>query len=133
MRKAIETGKRSPLAPERVTSFRTLRAQEDRLAQTDDFTRYSSAISPEDRAEDWSGLFARSSVGEYQPDRADELGVSRAQYTAAYLDAFVLGDTRYSEVRHSGGSDALFYWLVVLNEYMTVDEYEARYGGQGEE
>lgn len=135
LRRAIETGKASPIAPERVRSPRTIAAQERRLAATtagrdaeSAFLRATGSISPRDRAEDWSGIFARSKSAEYAPENAKDLGVTRAEYTRAYLDAFVMGDTRYTAVRHKGGSPALFYWFVTLNGYMSADEYESRYG-----
>ena len=141
-RHAIEVGKIRALQPKRVRSPKTRKAQERLLATR----RYGPTpkagevpesfggitISPEDRARDWSTMFARSEIAQYRPERAKELGVSKAKYRDAYLKAFVAGDTRYERVRHSknGGSDALYYWFVTLNEYMEADEYESRYGPQ---
>lgn len=127
-RAAIETGKRAPLQPSRVRSPRTKAAQRRVLGAHEDYLAALRRTTPASRAEDWSGLFLRTDMAKYDPDRARELGVSRAAYTDAYLNAWVEGPESYSKVRHKGGSDALEYWFVTLNGFMTVDEYEARYG-----
>lgn len=83
----------------------------------------------EEVAQDWSELFGRTDMGQYHPERAKELGVTRGQYRNAYLRAFVI-DQNYNKVRHRGGNEALEYWFVTLNHYMSVNEYETRYGTQ---
>jgi hypothetical protein len=134
-RKKIETGVIAPIEPKRVRSAKTMAAQAKRLETT---TRkpFSAAgvvypkISDKQRAQDWSTLFARSGIAKYEPSEAATLGISRKEYTSAYLRAFVVGDTRYSAVRHNqrGGSTFLYYWMVTLHGYFSIDEYESRYG-----
>ncbi len=132
-RHAIETGKAAPLQASRLSSPQTIRAQRDRLAALTDFERGIAAIKPENRARDWSDIFARSEEGQYRPERAKELGVSREAYTLAYINAFVYGEDRYDAVRHKGGSDDLYYWFVVLNEYLSAAEYEGKYASNNAE
>lgn len=137
-RRKIETGAIAPLQPKRVSSPSTLRNQEKRLAaknQAKADREYLKAIeaaniSPEQRARDWSMLFARSDVATYKPEDAKRLGLTKTQYTTAYLNAFVVGPDRYTRVRRNkaGASSHLHYWFVDLYEYMTIDEYESRYG-----
>ena len=156
-RHQIETGKVAPQQPQRVRSPKTRAAQETRLTHIVRITKRQRAeaeakadakarakpspavkdfgdrypdITPTQRAQDWSNLFARAEAGKYNPGAAKSLGVTKRAYTTAYLNAFVKGDTRYDAVRHNkkGASPYLYYWFVSLNHYMTADEYEASYG-----
>lgn len=81
-----------------------------------------------DRAFDWSAAHGKRYQGRYNPDLADELGYSESAYTDAYLKAWVEGERRYTDVRHSGGSRALFHWFVEVIGWYTMEEYEERYG-----
>lgn len=81
------------------------------------------------RAQNWSDIFARSEVAQYQPDNRPA-GMSKREYTDAYMAAFVDGPDRYVDVRRTGGSDALKHWFVDIQGYMQADEYESRYGRQ---
>lgn len=81
-----------------------------------------------DRAYDWSSAHAKRYEATYLPDEAEELDVTEGQYTTAYLEAFVDGPTRYTKVRHTGGSRPLFHWYVEVLGFYTIEEYEARYG-----
>lgn len=137
-RRKIETGILPPIQPKRVTSPKTRAAQARMLAtaprrKSQEF-QAPGVIIPHipdtDRAQDWSDLFARSGVAKYEPTEARSLGVTRKEYTTAYLKAFVTGDARYDRVRHNktGASSHLFYWLVTLHGYLSIDEYESRYG-----
>jgi hypothetical protein len=55
-------------------------------------------------------------------------GTSVEAYTKAYTDAFVYGSNRYGNVRHSGGSEELRYYMVDVTGYYTQEEYDSRYG-----
>jgi len=137
-RRAIETGKAKPIAPKLVRSPKTIAAQKARIKaetqgqehkhKTSDIL-FSANRPDAERAQDWSDLFSRSSMGQYNPDERPD-GVSKKAYTDAYVAAFVDGAERYKYVRHSGGSPALRRWLVDINGFMTADEYETRYGSQ---
>lgn len=136
LRRKIETGLRAPIDPKRVRSPKTIAAQKRMLtsAPRGKGREYYAPgvfvpkISDEDRAADWSAMFARSDAAVYKPEEARSLGMTRKEYRAAYLRAFVLGDTRYDAVRHAGGSPHLYYWFVTMHHYFSADEYESRYG-----
>ena len=134
LRRAIETGVRPPIQPKRVRSRKTIEAQERRM------DRVQKAMQPKprsanayDRAQayDWSDLFAKRHQAEYVPERAAVLGKTRHAYTKAYIDAFIGQnydvEQGYSSRRYIGGSEALRYWFVELNQYYTQAEYDARY------
>ena len=134
-RRAIETGKRESLAPNRLRNPRTIEAQKFLIGERTKgietkgtiLPTFGNRVSDVQRAEDWSDLFARSSAAKYDPDNRPS-GMTKAAYTDAYLAAFVRGDERYVEVRRRGGSDALRRWFVDIAGYLTADEYESRYG-----
>lgn len=113
-RRAIASGKAAPLNPKRTewfkAGFKSLRA-------------YKRAV---DDSEDWSAAHARHSIAEYNPDEY-EPDIPAAVYTKAYSDAFVYGPERYANVRHSGGSDALFHFLVEVTGYLSAKEYDDKY------
>jgi hypothetical protein len=125
-RYAIEHGWIKPVAPHRI-KHNTAAYQERRLAARKPFGGLAK-ISRAQRAQDWSDIFSRSESGEYHPENAKELGVTKAAYTTAYLNAWVLGDDRYKNVRHNGGSVPLHDWFVDLNDYMSEDDYDDKYG-----
>jgi len=132
-RRAIERGKAPAIQPHRIRSERTRKAQAalQSAIKPLNVRKYDYAgihISGEQRATDWSTIFAGSDIAQYHPERARSLGVTKKQYTDAYLRAFVLGDERYAQSRYYGGSDPLYYWFVTLNGYYSADEYESRYG-----
>lgn len=135
-RRKIEKGEIPALVPlSRLRSKRTIEAQKFLLgAETRGIERKGSTLpvfgtrrSDAERAQDWSDIYARSQVAQYDPDNRPK-GMTKAAYTRAYLAAFVTGDERYVKVRHAGGSDALRHWFVDVMEYMQADEYETRYG-----
>lgn len=136
-RRAIETGKAPAIAPRRLRKPTTIEAQKFRLGvdtggierKATELPAFGDRVSPEDRAQDWSDIYARSSAAQYNPDDRPK-GMSKRAYTNAYLAAFVRGDERYVNVRHAGGSEALRHWFVDIAGYMTADEYESRYGAQ---
>lgn len=123
-RKAIETGNFTALQPYRVTSARTRKAQTRRLA----WSKLTEDFTDEMRAQDWSMLNAKTEMARYMPERANELGYTKEKYLEIYIAAFVIGDFRYTNKRHKGGSYALYEWFVTLNHFMTEDEYTRRYG-----
>ena len=135
-RRKIELGKIPALAPKRLRNPVTLKNQKLRVTtpkrkHVKKPTEYGGYKLPslEDRSTDWSTMFARSESGTYAPDtRPDD--TTKAAYRSAYMKAFVAGPARYDLVRHHGGSPDLKYWLVTLNHFMSVSEYESRYGGQ---
>ena len=123
-RYAIEHGWIKPVAPKRI-KHNTAQWQERRITAK----QFRGLPSPSraSRAQDWSDIFSRSVQGEYHPERAKELGVTKAAYTTAYLNAWVLGSDRYKNVRHSGGSVPLHDWFVNFAE-MGEDDYDDKYG-----
>ena len=137
MRRAIESGSTAAIRPTALRNPRTIEAQKFRLgSETRGVERkgttlpsFGSRISPEQSAEDWSDIYARSAAAQYSPDDRPD-GMSKAEYTEAYLAAFVRGEERYVNVRRSGGSEALRHWFVDVVGYMTADEYESRYGAK---
>lgn len=136
-RRAIETGKTAAIRPTSLRSPKTIAAQKFRLGfETKGIERketilptFGNRFSPSQRAEDWSDIYARSSAAQYTPDERPS-GMSKEEYTDAYLAAFVRGEERYVTVRRSGGSEALRHWFVDVVGYMTADEYESRYGAK---
>ena len=154
-RNKIETGVIQALWPQQVRAPKTVTAQNEWQARAHalitgaDPNKYGGRAlpPPEDQCQTWSDMFARASHARYAPDgvnakdakryrdnkwprplSAKDLGVTRDEYTAAYLRAFVEG--RHSS--HKGdslrNSYALYYWFVILNHYYEADEYESRYG-----
>lgn len=143
MRRAIETGKIAPRKPKAIRSPRTIAAQKLRVqAEQRGYkpTTYDEIISGttlRQRNEDWAAQFARTDVvqintdGDTAADSAKQDFIKqhgRKAYDEAYYKAFVSGAGRYKETRRKGGSYELFYWFVVVTQYMTADEYESRYG-----
>jgi hypothetical protein len=137
-RRQIESGKAKPIAPKLVRSPKTIAAQKRRIAAAtqgqehkykESDVLFNKSRPDEERAQDWSDLFARSDMAKYLPDDRPK-GVSRKAYTDAYMAAFVEGPERYKLVRHSGGSDALRHWFVTINHWYQANEYETRYGDQ---
>lgn len=126
-RKKIERGKIAPLQPKRVRSPKTLEAQEKRLAKLKPPKPKSASYDDRELAYDWSAAHAQRIQATYNPELAALLGVTRHAYTKTYLEAFITGDFRYTDVRHDGGSEELFYWFVTLNHFYTAREYERRY------
>lgn len=135
----IQRGEIRALAPNRIRSERTRQAQREFLERAREVAEgekgfdqlveeFTSVLTDEQRAAQWSAGFARSEIAQYKPEEAESLGISRDEYTQAYLDAFVEGPSRYADVRYDGGSDALEFWFVELHEYFEVDEYDKRYG-----
>lgn len=126
-RKAIERGVIAPIAPKRVSSPKTISAQEKRLAAIPKVKSRSATYADRELAYDWSAVMAKRFEAEYHPERALALGVSRYEYTQIYLRAFVTGDYRYKITRRKGGSDELGEWFVTLNHFYSATEYERRY------
>jgi len=136
-RHAIERGQFAAIRPNRLRKPQSIEAQKFLLGdRTKGIERkdtvlpqFGSRFSDAQRAEDWSDIYARSAAAQYTPDERPE-GMSKREYTDAYLAAFVRGDERYVNTRHSGGSEALRHWFVDVAQYMTADEYESRYGAK---
>lgn len=134
-RRAIERGKAPALSPERLRKPSTIEAQKFLLGESTQgierkdshFAVFGSRRSDRERCEDWSDIYARSDMAVYDPDNRPD-GVSKREYTQAYMAAFVTGDERYVAVRHHGGSEALRHWFVDINGFFQADEYESRYG-----
>lgn len=133
-RRAIEKGAAPALAPTRLRKPSVIAAQRARSAPPKDRAPIKDSLqgyplpSREQRARDWSALFAGTEMAQYRPERAKELGVTKKQYTDAYLRAFVQGDSAYHRVRYYGGSEDLRYWFVELNDYFEAEEYDEKYG-----
>lgn len=149
-RKQMETGQVKFLQQNRLSNRRSIAANKSWIAREakraqqtiNDFFRdaekpaevtYESAIRNLEltaMAIDWSNLHAATDIAEYHPERAADLGVTVDEYTQAYLEAFAgFGGETYYEVRRRGGSDALRYWFVELNDYYEAAEYDDRYTG----
>lgn len=130
-RYAIETGHFPAIDFHRIRSPKTRKAQENFLTAPRFMPKYAGVVLPrmsdEDRCVDWSAAFARSEKAQYDPDKAKELGFTKADYRTAYMKAFVRGKERYKLTRKTG-SDALRHWFVDINHYFEADEYETRYG-----
>ena len=158
MRKAVETGKIAPKRPRAVRSPRTIAAQKAREAReravkvvkrghTDSYESLSGGISDEQRAQDWSDIFARTDVstyeygvknataGEYKKVMAAKARYVRKHgkdaYTKAYLKAFVEGPGKYKTTRNIGGSPDLYLWFVIVCEYLLAELYEDKYASKG--
>lgn len=160
MRRAIELGKIAPRRPKAVRSPRTIAAQkyrevvESRAYGTPDVSgdsfdvSFGGRITAAQRAADWSAAFARTDVARFEYGeknaqdsdsktsasmRAKEDFIKRfgkQEYLRAYMAAFVEGPQRYKYTRKTG-SAALFFWFVVVTQYMTADEYDIPYGDLG--
>lgn len=133
-RRAIEKGRAPAIRPERLRKLSTIEAQKFLLGDTTQGIERRNSTFPtfghrsaRERCEDWSDIYARSDMAVYDPDSRPE-GVTRKQYTDAYMAAFVTGDERYVVTRHQGGSEALRTWFVDINGFFQADEYESRYG-----
>lgn len=138
-RRAIESGKIAPLAPQLVRSPKTIAAQSKRLtapkresrAKKTEFERLRDEYLSSDLAgqcADWSAIVAATEWAKYRPDQASEYGLTVEEYTAAYYAAFVAGRQRYHLNRHKrGGSPALRHWFVDIMDMEGAD-YDDRYG-----
>lgn len=118
-----------------------------------EFDRAVAGVSVEQRASDWASIFARTHVTTFEDaldksvpnvrgrrkrkDTKEERATLRAKhkfisrqgrkaYVDAYMAAFVEGPERYAVARREG-SHALYYWLVIVTEYMTAEEYDSKY------
>lgn len=138
-RKAIERGKIPPLAPGRIRKPETVKAQQERERRERreksywfkaGFRSERAYRKAKSDAADWSALHAGTHIAQYDPDNALE-GIGVAEYTKAYMDAFVEGPGRYKAVRRSGGSPELYRYFVTVTGHYAPDEYESRYGRQG--
>jgi hypothetical protein len=125
----IERGEIAPTQPKRVRNPKTVTAQERRLAALVKVTPRSASAADRERCEEWSLLFAKRYQAEYHPEVAAELGVTRKEYTRIYMAAWIEGDQRYKAVRYHGGdSTALGEWMITLNGFYTLAQFEGRYG-----
>ncbi len=155
-RKKIESGLIQAIRPAQVRALKTVKAQKEWRARAAQLMGVDERLiggykipSVTERCQDWSDQFARASAAVYAPHGVDsgyakmcrdhnwpvprsiqDMGITEEQYTRAYFRAFVDGNDRYDVQRHngSGGSYAMWYWFVVLNEYLLETDYEARYG-----
>jgi hypothetical protein len=82
------------------------------------------AATDEERAQEWSDLFAVSRAVKYIPSEAASLGVTRDRYTRSYLKAFV--DGGFHEFR-SAEDDALEDWFLVVKQHTGEAEYDGKY------
>lgn len=149
LRRAIEKGLRAPMRPQQVRNPRTVAAQRARVEREVRANRARAVsrerslawtgFSNEDMAAQWSVHSARTDMAKYYPEETGNEVLRKHKedyiaahgfdsYTDAYLLAWVTGADRYAEVRHSGGSEWLRYWLVDITESMTAEEYDERYG-----
>lgn len=128
-RRAIESGKARAIAPWRIRTKRTAEAQNAFLAELKEQGTYDSylrAVPIEQQCRDWSSGTAKTPALKYTPQFARRYGLTKAEYTQAYYDAFVNGPESYRNVRR-GGSPALRYWLVDVIKLYTAAEYDKRY------
>ena len=117
-RGAIKRGEREPIAP-----HLTRRGKAEALQRK------------MDAAYDWSALYAKSPIAQFDLTVAEDKGIGIAKYTDAYTRAFVAGPERYSKTtrydesrgKRIGGSDALYDYFVDLMEYYTPEEYDDQY------
>lgn len=158
MRRAMERGAIPAARPHRLTSPETKRTQRalrdsiDRgngLPDPAAFAKWIGGKSQTERCRDWSDARARTSIVSYDTKspfkdvdgKADPYAGQNAAkrefiathgrqaYTDAYLSAFVEGPERYATAKtRTGGSHALYYWLVVVVQYMSAKDYEEKYG-----
>jgi hypothetical protein len=86
------------------------------------------AATDEERAQEWSDLFAVSRAVKYIPSEAASLGVTRDRYTRSYLKAFVDSDPSQDR-RHirSAEDDALEDWFLVVKQHTQAAEYDGKY------
>jgi hypothetical protein len=131
-RRAIERGKVPALAPTRLRSERTIKAQTERQIREQQSglggTITRDFRTKRDRCIDWSALHAGTTIASYDYEANAVDGVTRQQYTDAYFAAFVSGPGRYAAVRRSGGSPELRRYFVTITEHYSPDVYEVRYG-----
>lgn len=136
-RRKIERGIIPPIAPQRVRSPKTISAQRQRESRERQatswwgkagFTSERQYRTARDRSEDWSALHAGTRIAQYEYEDNAVPGVTKAEYTKAYFQAFVSGPERYAAVRKAGGSAALRRYFVDITGHYSPDEYEARYG-----
>lgn len=137
-RHAIETGKVKALAPSRMKNPRTVIAQQRLRAKErpSAFDIIYDTYSDEQRAAEWSSLFARHESGRFDYDGDTETAKSKQQFIAkygkdayvqAYISAFVRGEGRYQRARNRGGSQPLRFWFVHVTGYLTSNVYDERY------
>jgi hypothetical protein len=129
-RRAIETGRRSPLRPDLLKSPRTIEAQRIRSARVEADLKLFGQYAENER---WAKAHAVRHIGRFDPrERAEGgnrlPGVSLEEFSQGYNDAFVNGPLKYRSRRNRGGSRALRRYFVDLTGHFTADEYEARYG-----
>lgn len=134
-RRAIERGRIPPLQPQRVRSPKTIQAQTERLrgeAQKAQ-QRIERLVSEDSQAkrmgenELYSQAHANRQIAKFDYKNA-VTGVSLAEFTDAYWNAFVNPKGGYDRVRRRGGSRALKHYFVTITGHFTADEYETRYG-----
>jgi hypothetical protein len=75
-------------------------------------------------AQRWSNYQSRNKMSKFDV----KLAATMPGYLDAYISAFPLGFHKDENLNKFTGSPALFYYLVTLMGFMTVDEYERRYG-----
>src|SRR5690606_12365771 len=101
----IERGEIPALAPKRIKRVKTKQAQsrwfdfldgaDPKPRSSDAFEEAKKLIPKRDdagRASEWSAAFARYPIARYRPADAKRLGISKEEYTRAYLAAFVEGE-----------------------------------------
>lgn len=133
-RRGYETGQNPAVNYKRIKKEKTKRAQvkwfEGNTGDLFDFEALVEMLTPklpkQDECEIWSAAYARTSVAEYNPDEAEELGLSKREYTEAYWDCFVGGPDMYSKNRKSG-SPAMRRWFVEITQYFEAEDYDDRY------
>lgn len=74
----------------------------------------------------WTRERSKSEYSQYRPQDAYGMGITEAQYTLAFWEAWVRD---YEAYRYKGGTDALRYWLVDLKHWDTTvkADYYDRY------
>lgn len=133
-RGAIRRGEAAPVQPSRIRTKESADAYEKYLERRDTgwtperIAAFHTTVD-EVRAADFSEHKANSPWATYTPDTTpEEHGVSREEYTAAYLAAWVVGDEKYGKDTRKHGSEALRHYLVDIMD-MEPEEYDRRYGG----
>ncbi len=104
----------------------TTRSQQRRFLKAQEESRYHPAMERLAENPELMGFDSRTDMTKYDPSRAEELGMSKAEYTKAYFDAFGGGPQSWQKNRHSS-TPALHKWFVDINGYLTEGEYDEKY------
>lgn len=106
----------------RQRDYRAEEARRNERARAAGFTSRAQERTIREKSQAWSNRHAVRSISTYSPNAS-------AAWTHAYYDAFVNPETSFSSLTGSRRSTPeIYHFLVEVEEYMTPEEYEMKYG-----